>query len=215
MRQESIDNAKSMLGDLESGASRGVGAQINDGVVAAGDSIVEGVEGLAGGAYNVVTGNATWDGVSKAAGGAWDTVTTPSGWFQGTRDAWNTGQVGSAAGGIAPDVAGAAGLAKGIGKKLLGTAAKDAGETMAEAAARRTAAAKNAGAAVTDADLLVVNKNGVRISKVYLVHLITRKSPGLMTRKLSVTESRNPAQFRGTFSRRNPSASSANWAQVA
>jgi hypothetical protein len=33
---------------------------------------------------------------------------------------------------------------------------------------------------------------------VYLVHLITRNSFGLMTRKLSVTESRRSAQFRGT-----------------
>src|ERR1019366_8266144 len=40
---------------------------------------------------------------------------------------------------------------------------------------------------------------------------MTRKSFGLMTRKLSVTESQRSAQFRGTVSRRNPSVASANW----
>jgi len=50
---------------------------------------------------------------------------------------------------------------------------------------------------------------------IYLVHLKTRKSPGLMTRKLSVTELRNSGQFRGTCSRRNPSVALANWVQVA
>ena len=50
---------------------------------------------------------------------------------------------------------------------------------------------------------------------VYPVHVTTRKSFGLMTRKLSVTESQRFAQFRGTFSRRKPSVASANWAQVA
>src|ERR1039458_4613999 len=49
----------------------------------------------------------------------------------------------------------------------------------------------------------------------YPVHVTTRKSFGLMTRKLSVTESHRLAQFRGTFSRRKPSVASANWAQVA
>src|SRR5215467_1366142 len=39
----------------------------------------------------------------------------------------------------------------------------------------------------------------------YPVHVITRKSLGEMTRKLSVTESHSPAQFLGTVSRRNPS----------
>ena len=34
---------------------------------------------------------------------------------------------------------------------------------------------------------------------VYPVHVITRKSFGLMTRKLSVTESQRSAQFPGTF----------------
>src|ERR1019366_9358166 len=38
-------------------------------------------------------------------------------------------------------------------------------------------------------------------SYVYPVHVTTRKSFGLMTRKLSVTESHRLAQFRGTFSR--------------
>src|SRR4029077_479628 len=49
----------------------------------------------------------------------------------------------------------------------------------------------------------------------YPVHLKTRKSFGLMTRKLSVTESQRSAQFRGTFSRRKLSVASANWAHVA
>ena len=44
---------------------------------------------------------------------------------------------------------------------------------------------------------------------------MTRKSFGLMTRKLSVTESQRSAQFRGTVSRRKPSVASANWAHVA
>ena len=50
---------------------------------------------------------------------------------------------------------------------------------------------------------------------VYPVHVTTRKSMGLMMRKLSVTESQRSAQFRGTISRRKPSVASANWAQVA
>ena len=50
---------------------------------------------------------------------------------------------------------------------------------------------------------------------IYPVHVMTRKSFGFMTRKLSVTESQRSAQFRGTFSRRKPSVASANWAQVA
>ena len=49
----------------------------------------------------------------------------------------------------------------------------------------------------------------------YPVHVMTRKSFGLMTRKLSVTESQRSAQFRGTVSRRKPSVASANWAHVA
>ena len=47
------------------------------------------------------------------------------------------------------------------------------------------------------------------------VHVTTRKSLGLMMRKLSVTESQRSAQFRGTFPRRKPRVASANWAQVA
>ena len=50
---------------------------------------------------------------------------------------------------------------------------------------------------------------------IYPVHVMTRKSFGLMTRKLSVTESQRSAQFRGTVSRRKPSVASANWAHVA
>src|ERR1019366_841844 len=45
-------------------------------------------------------------------------------------------------------------------------------------------------------------------SGVYPVHVTTRKSLGLMMRKLSVTESQRSAQFRGTFSRRKPSVAS-------
>ena len=50
---------------------------------------------------------------------------------------------------------------------------------------------------------------------IYSVHLITRNSFGLMTRKLSVTESQRVAQFRGTASRRKPSVALANRVQVA
>ena len=50
---------------------------------------------------------------------------------------------------------------------------------------------------------------------VYSVHATTRKSLGDMTRKLSLTESHRLTQFRGTFSRRNSSVASANWAHVA
>jgi hypothetical protein len=52
-------------------------------------------------------------------------------------------------------------------------------------------------------------------SIIYPVHVMTRKSFGLMTRKLSETESQRSAQLRGTVSRRNPRVASANWAQVA
>ena len=52
-------------------------------------------------------------------------------------------------------------------------------------------------------------------SVVYPVHVITRKSFGLMMRKLSVTESQRSTQFPGTFPRRKLSVASANWAQVA
>ena len=51
--------------------------------------------------------------------------------------------------------------------------------------------------------------------ELYPVHVMTRKSFGLMTRKLSVTESQRSAQFPGTFSRRKLSVASANCAQVA
>ena len=54
-----------------------------------------------------------------------------------------------------------------------------------------------------------------KINWIYPVHVMTRKSFGLMTRKLSVTESQRSAQFPGTFSRRKLSVASANWAQVA
>ena len=54
-----------------------------------------------------------------------------------------------------------------------------------------------------------------KLRKVYPVHVMTRKSFGLMTRKLSVTESQRSAQFPGTFSRRKLSVASANCAQVA
>ena len=54
-----------------------------------------------------------------------------------------------------------------------------------------------------------------RRAYIYPVHVMTRKSFGLMTRKLSVTESQKSAQFRGTVSRRKPSVASANWAHVA
>ena len=55
----------------------------------------------------------------------------------------------------------------------------------------------------------------IGIKRLYPVHVMTRKSFGLMTRKLSVTESQRSAQFPGTFSRRKLSVASANWAQVA
>src|ERR1700751_1346288 len=46
-------------------------------------------------------------------------------------------------------------------------------------------------------------ERGVRKEEyVYPVHVTTRKSLGLMTRKLSVTESQKSAQLRGTFSHR-------------
>src|SRR5674476_94152 len=65
---------------------------------------------------------------------------------------------------------------------------------------------------------LFVAKMFPSLGKMFLlspVHVTTRKSLGLMIRKLSVTESQRSAQFRGTFSRRKPSVASANWAQVA
>ena len=59
------------------------------------------------------------------------------------------------------------------------------------------------------------NLGKVRWFSIYPVHVMTRKSFGLMTRKLSVTQSQRSAQFRGTVSRRKPSVASANWAHVA
>jgi aryl-alcohol dehydrogenase-like predicted oxidoreductase len=50
---------------------------------------------------------------------------------------------------------------------------------------------------------------------VYSVHVRTRKSFGLMTRKLSVTESRKVSQFLGTLSRKKSSVASANCPHVA
>ena len=49
----------------------------------------------------------------------------------------------------------------------------------------------------------------------YPVHVSTRKSFGLMTRKLSVTESRKLLQFLGTLSRKKSSVTSANCPHVA
>src|SRR6202035_4723546 len=50
---------------------------------------------------------------------------------------------------------------------------------------------------------------------IYPVHVSTRKSFGLMTRKLSVTESRKLLQFLGTLSRKKSSVTSANCPHVA
>ena len=50
---------------------------------------------------------------------------------------------------------------------------------------------------------------------IYPVHVSTRKSFGLMTRKLSVTESRKLLQFLGTLSRKKSSVASANCPHVA
>ena len=52
-------------------------------------------------------------------------------------------------------------------------------------------------------------------SKIYPAHVRTRKSFGLMTRKLSVTESQYSGQHLGTFSRRKSSVASANSRYVA
>src|ERR1019366_9353706 len=49
----------------------------------------------------------------------------------------------------------------------------------------------------------------------YPVYVRTRKSFGLMTRKLSVTESRKRFQFLGTLSRKKSSVASANCPHVA
>ena len=65
------------------------------------------------------------------------------------------------------------------------------------------------------AEALKLGKKVVPVLHLYPVHVMTRKSFGLMMRKLSVTESQRSAQFPGTFSRRKLSVASANWAQVA
>jgi hypothetical protein len=57
--------------------------------------------------------------------------------------------------------------------------------------------------------------SALRLIAVYSAHVRTRKSFGLMTRKLSVTESQNCGQFLGTFSRRKSSVASANSRYVA
>ena len=67
----------------------------------------------------------------------------------------------------------------------------------------------------TPADAATEGWSFLPIKIVYPVHVMTRKSFGLMMRKLSVTESQKSAQFPGTFSRRKLSVASANWAQVA
>src|ERR1035437_9941128 len=61
----------------------------------------------------------------------------------------------------------------------------------------------------------VWQKNNSALLLLYPVHVTTRKSLGLMMRKLSVTESQVATQLRGTVSHRKPSVASANWAQVA
>jgi hypothetical protein len=55
----------------------------------------------------------------------------------------------------------------------------------------------------------------LRLFQLYPVHVSTRKSFGLMTRKLSVTESRKLLQFLGTLSRKKSSVASANCPHVA
>src|SRR5208283_42347 len=53
------------------------------------------------------------------------------------------------------------------------------------------------------------------IGHIYPVHVTTRKSFGLMTRKLSVTRSRHLRQFLGILSRKKSSVASANCPHVA
>jgi hypothetical protein len=60
-----------------------------------------------------------------------------------------------------------------------------------------------------------INHHGFLQIKVYPVRVRTRKSFGLMTRKLSATESRKPPQFLGTLSRKKLSVASANCRHVA
>src|SRR5208283_2837251 len=60
-----------------------------------------------------------------------------------------------------------------------------------------------------------INHHGFLQIKEYPVHVRTRKSFGLMTRTLSVTESRKLPQFLGTLSREKSSGASANCRRVA
>ncbi len=148
LRQESLDNAQSQLSDLQSGTPRGALNQINDGVVAAGDNIVEGAEGAAKGVWNAGSGLVNFIGAGMSGddteaarildtgignakqmgSAAYNTLANPSGWFQGTRDAWNAGDYGAAVGGVAPDVAAGAGLAKAGLKKIGGVLGGDGAE---------------------------------------------------------------------------------------
>jgi len=89
------------------------------------------------------------------------------------------------------------------------------GRRTTPAAWKRGAARRQSGQAGKDMVETIERFGTERGLKIYLVHLITRNSFGLMTRKLSVTESQRLAQFRGTVSRRKPSVALANWAQVA
>ena len=166
MRSESIENAKSMLSDLETGTSRGVLTQVNDGIVTAGDGVIEGVEGVAGlakkyaqgelsvasdllhgnvsGATDTIASGAKT--VKDAAVGAYDGVVNKP-WYQGARDAFATGQVGSGLGEVAPDAAGAAGaarsLAKAAARRLEIAAAEQAAKEEAELLAKARGAENN------------------------------------------------------------------------
>src|ERR1019366_10507435 len=72
---------------------------------------------------------------------------------------------------------------------------------------------RKSGAFFTPADYFrsVLEKN----FSLYSVHVRTRKSFGLMTRKLSVTESRKVSQFLGTLSRKKSCVAPANCPHVA
>ena len=61
----------------------------------------------------------------------------------------------------------------------------------------------------TDVGVLQLSRD-TQIYELYLDHFKTRKSLGSMTRKLSVTESRNSDHRTGTVSLRNSRTSSAN-----
>jgi hypothetical protein len=64
-------------------------------------------------------------------------------------------------------------------------------------------AAEKLGAPLTRVERVLVGQKPPALAglaaDIYFVHVMTRKSLGLMTRKLSVTESHIVAQFRGTF----------------